>query len=61
MSYGLFSKPGCFLCARWEKCVDFTVLSGALNAIHSLKKQKGHLGSGSITLECARFEEKPKV
>lgn len=60
MSYSLNMK--CFQCKKSWKCVDPQVLGGAIFTIHSIGFEKGHLGGGSIDLNCQNFEPKePEV
>jgi len=57
MSYSLNSK--CGNCNKKDKCTDLHFIQGAIIGIHSVYPQeKGHLGSGSINLNCTNYEEK---
>lgn len=56
MSYNIEQK--CFICEKHSKCVDIHFLESALNGIHCVGTEKGHLGSGTIKLECQTFVEK---
>jgi hypothetical protein len=57
MPYSLNSK--CAICARKGKCTDKHFIEGAISGIHSVwPSEKGHLGSGSIILDCQNFVEK---
>ena len=56
MSYSLNTK--CIECKKSDKCVDPQVLSGAIMAIHSIGSERGHLGGGSVDLNCQNFEPK---
>ena len=57
MSYGLNSK--CGMCLKQNKCTDKHFIEGAISGIHSVwPTEKGHLGSGTIDLNCHNFEEK---
>lgn len=56
MSYSLNQK--CWVCKKQPDCMDGTIISAAVGIIHTLGPGKGHLGSGSITHDCMRFEDK---
>lgn len=57
MSY-TFNKK-CFLCTKKDKCIDFDIIGGAIIAIHSIyPASKGHLGSGSVDLNCDNYVQK---
>ena len=57
MSYSLNAPcPGC---VKKDKCTDKHFIEGAISGIHSVyPASKGHLGSGSIDLNCTSFEHK---
>jgi len=66
MSYSLESK--CHQCDLEDKCVDRFIVEGAISGIHNVNgysvksKQcvaRGHLGGGTIKLDCQNF--KPQV
>ena len=55
MSYGLTTK--CETCIKKDKCNDRHFIQGAISGIHSVwPMEKGHLGSGTIIIDCQRFE-----
>jgi hypothetical protein len=56
MSYSLNTK--CFTCKKNDKCVDPVVLQNSINTLHALSSDKGHLGGGSIDLNCSNSEQK---
>jgi len=60
MSYSLTSK--CWDCTKAARCTDRHVLSGAIQAIHQMPGMNtgdfGHLGAGTIILDCNRYEKK---
>ena len=60
MSYSLSSK--CWDCTKSERCTDRHVISGAIHAIHFMPNGKdfGHLGYGTIDLNCNAYEKKPE-
>jgi len=51
MSYSLIQQ--CSQCKKQPQCMDGTIIQAAVSIIHSLGVFKGHLGSGTITHECA--------
>lgn len=54
MSYTLVSK--CGVCIKRDKCLDRHFLEGAINGIHQVwPAEKGHLGSGTVNLNCNNF------
>lgn len=55
MSYSLATQ--CWKCTKFQKCSDLPVLSGAVSGIHAIGKDRGHLGYGTIRLECQAYEE----
>ena len=56
MSYSLNTK--CGSCASKDKCNDRHFIEGAISGIHSVwPAEKGHLGSGTIDLNCQNFSE----
>jgi hypothetical protein len=64
MSYQLISN--CGICKKKNKCSDGAFIYGALCGIHSncgwdsdtrLQVNKGHLGHGTVDLNCNAFEE----
>lgn len=56
MSYSLNKK--CKECTKKDKCSDSSVLEGAIYSIHMIGNDRGHLGGGSIDLNCQNFEQK---
>ena len=57
MSYSLNAK--CSDCTKKDKCTDRHFIEGAINGIHCVwPSEKGHLGSGSIDLNCSKYEKK---
>lgn len=50
MSYSVSNK--CNECGKNDKCIDAAIISGAVDSIHMLGSEKGHLGAGTITIEC---------
>ena len=59
MSYALIDK--CDTCAKKDKCCDQHFIQGAINGIHSVwPSEKGHLGAGTVTIECQNHEVKEK-
>jgi hypothetical protein len=56
MSYSLITK--CFGCVKKDRCSDRHFLEGAISGIHQVHPpEKGHLGSGSVELNCQNLEE----
>lgn len=55
MSYSFNNK--CHACSKNGKCVDREFIWAAVYGINSTGYDKGHLGGGSITLECNSFIE----
>ena len=51
MSYSLEEK--CFTCTKKEKCSDGQIIRGAIDTIHQLGEEKGHLGYGVVRLDCS--------
>jgi hypothetical protein len=59
MSYSLNCK--CETCAKKDKCNDRHFIQGGISGIHDVwPQEKGHLGSGSVTIDCFQYEEAPK-
>jgi len=54
MSYYLKNK--CIECKQQQPCRDAAVLQGAITIIHNLGD--AHRGSGTVDLDCGRFEAK---
>ncbi len=54
MSYSLRIK--CGDCTKKDKCVDRNIISGAISGIHEIGSEKGHLGGGSIEINCSNLE-----
>ena len=50
MSYSVSSK--CNECEKSDKCVDAEIIRGTVDSIHMIGSEKGHLGSGTITIDC---------
>ncbi len=64
MSYSL--KDKCFDCRKGGKeykssCIDKIILANAIGTIHNIGNMRGHLGAGSIVLDCVNFEKKEMV
>ncbi len=55
MSYSLVTK--CFECEKANKCIDRYILDNAIGCIHIIGSERGHLGSGSIELDCQNLEQ----
>ena len=56
MSYSLNDK--CGTCTKKNRCTDKHFLYGAICGIHNVfPSEKGHLGSGTVTLDCQNHEE----
>ena len=59
MSYSL-NHP-CGDCTKEDKCLDRHFIQGGINGIHDVyPSEKGHLGSGTVTIECSQHEAKEK-
>lgn len=60
MSYSL-SAP-CWNCTKKEKCTDHVKIQSAINDIHQdcISSEGGHMGSGTIALQCVRIDAKDK-
>jgi len=57
MSYSLATK--CNTCEKKDKCTDRHFIEGAISGIHQVyPPEKGHLGSGTIELNCNNYAEK---
>ena len=57
MSY--IQQNKCFSCTKEDKCNDRHFIDGAIQGIHSVwPAEKGHLGAGTIVLDCQNHEEK---
>ena len=54
MSYSLLVP--CNPCVKKADCTDRASISGAIAGIHQMPYGVGHLGSGSIEMNCNRFE-----
>jgi hypothetical protein len=54
MSYSV--KTPCGNCTKIGQCVDGTIISYAVYALHGLGEGKGHLGAGLISIDCCNFE-----
>ena len=59
MSYSINQK--CWKCEKRVRCVDLNIVEGAVQTIHSLDINHGHLGGGVIVLECQNFVESPQA
>jgi len=57
MSYSLLGTD-CFRCKKFDSCSDYHNIRGAIDTIHMVGNGKGHLGGGSVTLDCQNFEKK---
>lgn len=55
MSYSLNSN--CQACTKREHCTDRHVIEGAICGIHYMPFGIGHLGAGSIDINCSNFEQ----
>ena len=56
MSYSL--NAPCGTCVKKDKCTDRHFFEGAIGGIHQVwPAEKGHLGSGSVNLDCQRYEK----
>jgi hypothetical protein len=56
MSYSLNDK--CGTCTKKDQCNDRHFIRGAIDGIHSVyPASKGHLGSGSVDLNCQQYQE----
>lgn len=60
MSYSQVTP--CWNCNKKEKCTDHVKINDAVQSIHSenLSTESGHMGSGSIVLNCTRIDAKDK-
>lgn len=59
MSYSLNTK--CGDCEKRNKCTDKHFLEGAISGIHQVyPSEKGHLGSGSVDLNCNNYVKESK-
>ena len=57
MSWGINNK--CYTCKKYdEKCLDAPIIERAIDVIHLIGFERGHLGAGLIVMECQNFEEK---
>ena len=54
MSYSL--NADCGNCLKFDRCIDYHVIRGAVDIIHMIGPMKNHLGSGSIDLKCQAYE-----
>jgi hypothetical protein len=55
MSYSLNNK--CGVCLKRADCLDGDIIQGAISTIYSIwPSGRGHLGSGTVTLDCQNFE-----
>jgi hypothetical protein len=56
MSYSEINK--CGTCVKKDKCTDRDFIHAAVCGIHAMwPAEKGHLGSGTVTLDCRNLEE----
>jgi hypothetical protein len=58
MSYSL--NCPCFDCTKKDKCTDRASIAGAISGIHCMPYGVGHLGAGSIDLNCINIEKEEK-
>lgn len=59
MSYSV--NTPCFDCNKKKACTDGIVVTGAVQGIiHAMPFGVGHLGSGSVTMDCANHEAIPE-
>jgi len=60
MSYSQVTP--CWNCLKKDRCTDHVKLNDAVVEIHKdcISEEKGHMGSGSIILQCHRIEAKDK-
>ena len=58
MSYSQVTP--CFNCDKKEKCTDHIKLNNVVQEIHKdgYSTESGHMGSGSIILQCFNFNKK---
>lgn len=56
MSWSLINK--CHTCKERQLCSDRHFIQGAIIGIHNMpySLEFGHLGSGTVTMECHNFE-----
>jgi len=60
MSYSFNHK--CLTCAKKDQCMDRHFIAGAISGIHQVWPiEKCQLGSGTVTLNCSRYEEMPRM
>jgi len=59
MSYSLNNK--CWNCTKEKDCLDKRIIQGAIYIIHSINTNQGHLGSGTIDLQCQNFDPKEET
>lgn len=60
MSYSVNSA--CWNCKNQDKCTDHVKIGAAVQDIHKdcLSTESGHMGSGSIIIQCCRLDAKDK-
>ena len=60
MSYSVSSN--CWNCLKKEKCTDHIKVQKAVNDIHvdCFSSESGHMGSGTIIIQCSRLDTKDK-
>jgi hypothetical protein len=59
MSYSLEHKCyGSQECTHADKCIDRYFIDNAIQNIHVLDRERGHLGAGIVKIECQNFEPK---
>jgi hypothetical protein len=64
MSWGIGNQ--CGACKKSDECLDPVIIQNGVNLIHTLWKwdgngncnKRGHLGSGTIQMNCNNFEAK---
>lgn len=56
MSYSVISS--CFNCRKKDVCTDQAKIQEAVNNIHQecLSSEKGHMGAGTIAIQCHRVD-----
>jgi len=60
MSYSVQSN--CWNCHKKDKCTDHVHIQNAVQEIHKdcISKESGHMGSGSVIIQCSRLDAKDK-
>ena len=55
MSYSL--NVPCGPCVKQGQCTDRASIAGAISGIHQMPFGAGHLGSGTVTINCNNLQE----